>query len=64
MGIGGSQVNLARRDPNLVPVLAETLMFELEMWLAMHESLRTARRVRLLFDHLAGALAGYVRGGG
>jgi DNA-binding transcriptional LysR family regulator len=64
MGIGGCQVNLARRDPDLVPVLADTLMFELEMWLAMHESLRTTRRVRLLFDHLAGALAGYVRGEG
>jgi hypothetical protein len=64
MGIGGCQVNLARRNPDLVPVLADTLMFELEMRLAMHESLRATRRVRLLFDHLAGALAGYVRGEG
>jgi hypothetical protein len=29
----------------------------------MHEDLRTSRRVRLLFDHLATALAAYVAGG-
>jgi hypothetical protein len=29
------------------------------MWLAMHEDLRASRRVRLLFDHLAGELGGY-----
>lgn len=61
VGIGGCQINLARRDPELVPVLAETLMFSLEMWLAMHESLKSARPVRLLFDHLADALSAYVR---
>lgn len=29
----------------------------IEMWLAMHEDLRTSRRIRLLFDHLSGALS-------
>ncbi len=62
VGIGGCQANVARRDPDLVPVLAGELMFELEMWLAMHESLKTTRRVRLLFDHLAEALLDYVKG--
>jgi DNA-binding transcriptional LysR family regulator len=61
-GIGGCQLNVARNDPNLVPVLANELMFELEIWLAMHENLKTTRRVLLLFDHLAEALLDYVKG--
>lgn len=61
VGIGGCQMNLAKRDPNLVPVLADTLLFELDMWLAMHESLRSTQRVRWVFDHLASALIAYVR---
>jgi DNA-binding transcriptional LysR family regulator len=64
VGIGGCQVNLARNDANLIPVLPETLMFEMEIWLAMHENLKTTRRVHLLFDHLADGLSAYVRGGG
>lgn len=64
VGIGGCQVNLAKNDPSLTPVLPEALMFEMEMWLAMHENLKTTRRVRLLFDHLADGLSAYVRGGG
>jgi DNA-binding transcriptional LysR family regulator len=62
VGIGGCQVNIAARNPDLVAVLPQTLMFELEMWLAMHESLKTARRVRLLFSYLANSLSAYVRG--
>ena len=60
-GIAGCQVGLAMRDNSLVPVLHDVLRFELEMWLAMHEDLRTSRRVRLLFDHLAAGLAAYAQ---
>lgn len=59
-GIGGCQLALAADEPDLVPVLADTLRFELEMWLVMHEDLRASRRVRLLFDHLAETLGAYV----
>ncbi len=59
-GIGGVQVGIAAKTPELVPVLEEEFHFELEMWLAMHEDLRTSRRVRLLYDHLASALTAYV----
>ena len=58
-GIGGCQAGIAARDPDLVPVLPQDLGFKLEMWLAMHESLRTNRRAKLLFDHLAVALRAY-----
>lgn len=62
-GIGACQLGLAADDPELVPVLPEAAGFGYEMWLAMHEDLRGTRRVRLLYDHLAGGLAAYARRG-
>jgi len=59
LGIGGCQHGIARREPDLVPVLPRAVSFSLEMWLALHEDLRASRRVRLLFDHLAAELAEY-----
>lgn len=61
VGIGGCQDKIARKTADLIPVLPETVHFELEIWLAMHEDLRATRRVRLLFDHLAAGLLAYVR---
>lgn len=62
-GIGGSQIPLARRDPDLVQVIPDLLHFEMEMWLAMHERLRNSLPMRLLMDHLVHHLAAYVREG-
>jgi DNA-binding transcriptional LysR family regulator len=61
LGIGGAQVRIAMRTPTLIPVLGDTLRFEMEVWLAMHENLKATRRVRLLFDHLAAGLLEYCR---
>lgn len=61
-GIGGCQQNIARRFKELVPVLADAIRFELEVWIAMHEDMKSTGRVRLLFDHLATGLSGFVRG--
>jgi DNA-binding transcriptional LysR family regulator len=61
-GIGGCQQNIARRVKELVPVLADTLHFELEVWIAMHEDMKSTGRVRLLFDHLAAGLTAFLRG--
>ena len=58
-GIGACQSGAAVRDADLVPVLPETISFRLEMWLAMHESLKQSARVRLVFDRLAAALKTY-----
>jgi len=63
VGIGGCQHNIARRYPELVPVLSKALRFELEVWVAMHEDMRSTGRVRLMFDHLAAGLSDFVRGG-
>jgi DNA-binding transcriptional LysR family regulator len=59
LGIGGAQVGIAVREPDLIPVLPREMGFALEMWLAMHRDLRASRRVRLLYDHLAQTLAEY-----
>jgi DNA-binding transcriptional LysR family regulator len=61
VGIGGCQHNIARRHPELVPVL-KAIRFELEVWVAMHEDMRSTGRVRVLFDHIAAGLSAFVRG--
>jgi DNA-binding transcriptional LysR family regulator len=59
-GICACQSGIARRDPDLVPVLADQLGFEFELWVVMHENLKKVKRMRLMFDHLATGLAHYV----
>ncbi|WP_209428047.1 LysR family transcriptional regulator [Pararhodobacter sp. SW119] len=53
VGIGVMQAGIARRDPDLRPVLAGKVAFTLECWLVLHADLRQTARVRLLADHLA-----------
>ena len=60
IGVGACQVGVARRDPDLVPVLADAFSFDLEVWVAMHEDLKSSRRMRLMFDALAAGLEAYV----
>jgi DNA-binding transcriptional LysR family regulator len=62
IGIGGCQENIARRMPELIPILPNALQYALEVWLVMHEDLKATRRVRLLFDHLAAGLTAYIKG--
>jgi DNA-binding transcriptional LysR family regulator len=59
-GIGACQRQIATRDPNLVPLLEDQFGFDLEVWVVMHEDLKTDRRMRLLFDHLVAGLKDYV----
>jgi DNA-binding transcriptional LysR family regulator len=61
VGVGGCQENIARRTSELVAVLPNAIQYALEVWLVMHENLKTTRRVRLLFDHLAAGLTDYVK---
>jgi DNA-binding transcriptional LysR family regulator len=58
-GIGFCQVGMGRRD-GLTPVLGDVLGFELGVWLVMHRDTKGSRRVRLLFEHLAAFLKGYL----
>jgi DNA-binding transcriptional LysR family regulator len=58
-GIGVCQAGVALGHPELVPILADSLRFSLDMWLAMHRDRRNERRVRIVFDHLARELGAY-----
>src|SRR5271165_1225765 len=62
VGIGGCQEGIARRSKDLVPILPGAFQLTLEVWLVMHRDLKSAPRVRLLFDWLAEGLTDYVKG--
>ena len=61
-GIGGCQVQLAKRDPCLRRVLPEGFALKLDTWVTMHEDLRNSPRCRAAFDALAEGLQQYVDG--
>jgi DNA-binding transcriptional LysR family regulator len=60
-GLGFCQAGLGKRD-GLTPVLRDAIGFELGIWLVTHRDLKSSRRVRLLFEHLAAHLKAYVAG--
>ena len=62
LGIGAIQHQIARRW-GLTPVLSNAFGFELEVWIAMHENLKSNRRMRLMFDHLVVGLQAFVAEG-
>jgi DNA-binding transcriptional LysR family regulator len=51
-GIGGCQVPLAHRTPDLVRLLPEAFALKLGMWVVMHENLRSTPRYRVVADAL------------
>ncbi len=61
VGIGGCQKGIAARDPDLVPVLPDDLAFGLEVFVCMHQKIKSVRRARLIFDALCEGLTRYVR---
>ena len=58
-GIGICQTGIARRDPDLLPLLGKHFKVELEIWIVMHNELKRISRMRVMFDHLAHNLAQY-----
>lgn len=59
-GIGICQVPLARRNPELVRLLADRFELPMGVWIAMHEDLRSTPRCRAVFDGLAAGLVEFV----
>ena len=53
------QAALGKRD-GLVPLLPGILSFEPGVWVVMHKDLKTSRRMRLMFEHLAAQLGRYI----
>jgi DNA-binding transcriptional LysR family regulator len=62
LGIGIVMVPLARRLPELVPVLQALKLPVLPVWLTAHRELRASRRLRLVWDHLADGLRRWGQG--
>ncbi|WNG19724.1 LysR family transcriptional regulator [Cystobacter fuscus] len=60
-GIGVCQVGVARREEALVHVLPEDFAYPLDLWVVMHENLRTSEPMRLVYDHLAAELKAYAQ---
>lgn len=60
VGIGGAQISLARKDENLVHILKREISIPMEIWLVMHEDLKSTKRIRILFDFLAQELTAFV----
>ena len=60
-GIGGCQVQLAKRDPRLHRILPEAFALKLDTWVTMHEDLRNSPRCRVMFDALVEGLQRYVQ---
>jgi DNA-binding transcriptional LysR family regulator len=60
-GITACQINAARRDPDLVAVPTSQFVFTREIWIVMHPDMKRVHRIRLLFDHLVGALTKYAK---
>ncbi|QIG81689.1 LysR family transcriptional regulator [Sphingosinithalassobacter tenebrarum] len=60
LGIGLCPLPLARRDPNLIRLLADAVAFQHDVWLAYHEDLRPLARVRAVHDALADGLSDYL----
>lgn len=63
-GIGMCQVGIARRHPDLMPLLPEAPMLSLETYVVMHENLKSAPRCRVAFDALVAGLRDYLSEGG
>lgn len=59
-GIGLCQVAIAIRDSSLVRVLPEVIQVRLDVWLVMHEDLRSTARCRAVFGALLQGLLRHV----
>jgi len=61
-GIGGAQVVLAKKDPNMVRILENEFQVPMEVWLVTHEDLKATKRIRALFDFLHQELTDFFMG--
>jgi DNA-binding transcriptional LysR family regulator len=56
LGVGFLADYLARTDSSVVPVLPVLKIPPLPIWLTVHREIRTSRRIRAVYDFLAGAV--------
>lgn len=58
-GVGVVQEPIARREPALARVLPDVFEANLDVWIVMHEDLRTTRRIRVVFNALVAGMASH-----
>ena len=58
LGIGATMDEIARQTPGMVRVLDDVPPLRFPLWLVSHRELRTARRIRVVFEALAEGLRG------
>jgi DNA-binding transcriptional LysR family regulator len=56
LGIGAMMKEIAEATPNMVRVLDAVQSVRFPIWLVTHRELRTARRIRVVFEALAEGL--------
>ena len=62
LGMGVVQKGIARRSPDLVPVLEDALAINMDVWLAVHEDQRHQPAISTVFEGLAEGLRQYLAG--
>lgn len=60
LGIGFAQAPLIQQAPGMVALLPDMPLPPLEVWLTTHRELFTSRRIRVIYDELAGHLTTYL----
>ena len=63
-GVGMCHVRLANEDPDLVRVLPALVAIDLELWIVMHQDLKSSARCRAVFDALVEGLTNMQTKGG
>ncbi len=56
VGIGGHSCLTASKDPELVRLFNDHVLFSTDIWLVSHADLRRSARIRAVFDYLASEL--------
>ncbi|MCL4676718.1 MAG: LysR family transcriptional regulator, partial [Pararhodobacter sp.] len=57
LGVGAMIDDIARRTAGVERIIPEFPAIPVQIWLTTHRELRTSKRIRVVFDFLAEALA-------
>lgn len=61
LGIGAMQIQLAKKERNLIHLFENEVHVPMPIWVVMHEDLRASKRVRALYNFLADELATFLK---
>lgn len=61
LGIGACQKKIAEKEDDLIAILPNQISFDLEMWVVMHEDLKTHGSYRAVFNHFVEQLTRLIK---